>query len=263
MKKKYLAVIIGIFLLNVSCGTINNAVNSITNKSSAQAKSPSGDIPSNVKNAKPDAHAAEETSIILSVYSDDLSSVNGGVFFGKEQFRVEAVAEKVNQLLQKTPAEKQLIYLNAGNRVSNKTIALIFDILRKQNIENVALVVFPQVKTGAAFHILKVKTLPEPKDEVNPTEMEEYSKRTFLTMNKDGKINFAKFDAKKGYQPDKEEIKPEELEAKINERFAGKTDKRIYLKAARSNNYTQVVQMIDASTGAGAEVYLVIDDLSE
>ncbi len=261
MKNIYLAVIISIFLLNVSCGTINNAVNSIKNKSSAQAKYPSGDIPSNVKNAKPDPHAAEETSIILGIYYDDLSSVNGGVYFGKEQYAIETVAEKVNQLLQKTPAEKQLIYLNATSRVTNGTIARIFDILRKQNIENIALVVFPQVKTDAAFHVLKVKTLPEPKDE--PADIEEYSKRTFLTMKKDGKINFVKFDAKSGYQPDKTEIKPEELEAKINERLVGKTDKRIYIKAARSNNYTQVVQMIDVAAGAGAEVYLVIDDLSD
>ena len=173
------------------------------------------------------------------------------------------------------PAERQLIYLNASASLKYLRVVRIVDTLRKENIENLSLIVLPEVKTDAPFHILKVKLLPEPKEDESTNSPDSWDKLTVLDLQKDGKISFAKYDEKQGFKPDKAEIKSEELEAKIKQLFKEREekkvfrqgtndiDKRIYIKATKSNEFTQVVRMIDAATGAGAEVYLVIDDLAE
>lgn len=269
MKKINLIVILSALVLNISCGSIKTAVNTVTNNNPVKSKLVPTDNPRNVKNAKPDAHAAEETAIIVSLLYGDT------IYIGAEQYPLDTVNYKIKGLIEKTPAERQLIYLNASGSLKYLPVVRMVDTLRKENIENLSLIVLPEVKTDAPFHVLKVKLMPEPKDEDTTNSPDAPHKLTYLNLQKDRKISFAKYDEKYDFKPDKEEIKAEELEAKIRQLFkereekkifrqgANEIDKRIYIKATKSNEFSQVVQMIDAATGAGADVYLVIDDLSE
>lgn len=269
MKKITLILIISALLLNISCDSIKNAVNKATNTNPVKSKFTPTDNPRNMKNAKPDAHVAEETAIIVSLLYGDT------IYIGEEQFAIETVNYKIKGLIEKTPAERQLIYLNASGSLKYLPVVRIVDTLRKENIENLGLIVLPEVKTDAPFHVLKVKLMPEPKDEDTTNSPDAPHKLTYLNIQKDRRISFAKYDEKYNFKPDKEAMKPEEIEAKIKQLFkeredkkifrqgTNEIDKRIYIKATKSNEFSQIVQMIDAATGAGAEVYLQIDDLDE
>ena len=267
MKKISATIILSMLWLTASCSSITNAVNTATNNNPTALKAPYGNNPGYIKNAKPDTHAAEDSSIIVRVESDEISSIgNGGVLVNGDRFLIDTVGEKLRKLFEKTPAERQLIYLDASRYIKIKTLAEVVHVIRKENVENIALVVTPENKRGVTFDVLKVKVMPEPQpeDDISPTEL---SKRAYLNLSKDGKIHFAGYDAKNyGLNIEKEEIKPEEMQAKIQERFSkqtGETDKRIFIKGSRSLQYDQIAKMVDAAAGAGAEVYLVIDDLEE
>lgn len=269
MKKINLLIILSALLLNISCDSIKTAVNTATNNNPVKSKFALTDNPRNVKNAKPDAHAAEETAIIVSLLYGDT------IYIGAEQYPLDTVNYKIKELIEKTPTERQLIYLNASGSLKYLSVVRIVDTLRKENIENLSLIVLPEVKTDVPFQVLKVKLMPEPKDEDISNSPDAPHKLTYLNMQKDDKISFAKYDEKYNFKLDKEEIKLEELEAKIKQLFkereekkifrqgTNEIDKRIYIKATKSNGFTQIVRMIDAATGAGAEVYLQIDDLEE
>ena len=269
MKKITFMIILSAFLLNVSCNSIKNAFNTVTNDNPVKSKYVPTDIPRNVKNAKPDAHAAEETAIIVSLFYGDT------IYIGLEQFPRETVGEKIKALIAKTPAESQNIYLNASASLKYLPVIQMINQFRKNDFEQVNFIVLPEVKTDAPFHVLKVKLMPEPKDSDTNDSPFSYNKLTFLILQKDGKLSFAKYDEKFVLKPDKEEIKPEDAEAKIKQLLkereekkifragTNEIDKRIFIKATKSNEYAQVVRMIDAATGAGAEVYLQIDDLAE
>ena len=267
MKKITLTIIIAMLWLNISCGGFKSAINTPANGPATSMKAPSGNIPSYIKNAKPDTHAAEASSIVVRVDSDETTSPTAsGLLINGERYPIDTGSEQLKKLLEKTPAERQLIYLDASRDLKISTIARVVDMIRMGNVENFALVVQPEGKKGVSFDILKVKVLPKP-DMYDETPSTDLSKRTYVNMSKDGKINFARYDAKTfELKPEKEEIKSEELEAKIKELLSkgtGETDKRIFIKGSRSLLYDQIAKMIDAATGAGAEVYFVIDDLTE
>ncbi len=267
MKTINLILILSTLLLNISCDSIKNAVNTATNKNNVKLKFTLTDNPRNVKNAKPDAHAAEDTAIVVTVaYAETY-------FIGIEQFPLDTVGYKIKTLIEKTPAERENIYLNVSDSVKYLPFLKMVHTLRLNDIEQINLIVLPEVKTDAPFYVLKVKLMPEPKDEV--VEDEEYYKMTIINLSKDGKINFARNDKKTYFTLDKEEIKPEEAEAKIKQKLkereekkvlrtgTNEIDKRIYIKATKSSNYGQVVKLVDAATGAGADVYLEIDGLPD
>lgn len=267
MKTITLIIILSALLLNISCDSIKNAVNTATNKNPVKLKFALTDNPRNVKNAKPDAHPGEETAIVVTVAYPET------YYIGLEETAVEMVSFRIKSLLEKSPAERENIYLNVSASVQYLPFVKMVDKLRLNDIKQINLIVLPEVKTDAPFHVLKVKLMPEPKD--SETDDEEFYKMTILNLSKDGKINFARNDKKTYFTLDKEEIKPEDAEAKIKQFLkereekkvlrtgTNEVDKRIYIKATKSSNYEQVVKLVDAATGAGADVYLQIDDLSD
>ena len=77
-KKITLILIISVVLLNISCDNIKTAVNTVTNNNPVKSKFVPTDNPRNMKNAKPDAHVAKETAIIISLLYDD------SIYIGEE-----------------------------------------------------------------------------------------------------------------------------------------------------------------------------------
>lgn len=265
MKKITLIFIISAMLTTISCSSIRTALNS-GNTNSAKSKYVYTGHPNNIKNAKSDAHTGDETAIFVTIPSKE------NYYVGKEMYSLDVVGEYVKKLLDKTPAEKQLVYLNADERLEYIEAVKVIDSLRKLDIENLGLIVSAEtstVRVEPPFHVLKVKVSSEPKE----IEDEDWYEKNYLNMTKDGKISFARYDKKVGFKPDKAEIKPEELEAQTKQFFkdqeekkifrkgTNEIDKRIFIRATRATLYRQVVQMVDAAIGAGADVYLQIDDL--
>lgn len=269
MKKTTWIILILTLLLSVSCDSIKNAVNTASNNDQTKAKYKYVTHPNNVKNAKSDAHTADETAIICSLFGEDLYYVGE-----KGPFDAQFFGGTLLQIIDKNPAEKQKIYVNIGHDIGIGEVARMIDVIRLNDIDKLGLIVSAEASTVKAippFHILNVKIMPELK--IDDTD-DLWLQMTLLNLSKDGKIHFAKFEKNSGFKNDKTEIKTEEVEAKVKEllkeredkkfylKGTSEVDKRIYIRATRSNNYGEALKLIDAATGAGAEVYFMIDDLS-
>lgn len=250
MRKLFLIIMTLAILPNVSCDTSNSG-------SSIKSKFKVSDVPQNVKNAKSELNATKESAIIVTLAPEKMT------FIGENEYPFEQFGWYLNKLLEKTPAERQMIYLMASRSAEYAEVVSLLHLIRREKVENIGLIVSSEAKPNELFHVLKVKLMPEPKIEDSPEALSSL----YLNVQKDGKISFGRYE-EEGFKYDKDEIKPEELEAKIKQALKeregkNETDKRIYVKATKQNQYAQIIRAVDASTGAGAEVYFVLDDLSD
>jgi biopolymer transport protein ExbD len=253
MNKVKLCALLLALLVSVSCTQMKTAVNIISDKPYEQPKMPIADVPQNNQNAVADEHLGDAKAIVVSV------TVGRTLYLADLEYPREVLGEVIAKRLRENPSEKQLIYLNSDRFTEYGEIVQALDIIRKSKIENIGLRVAPKSDNAKQFHILKVKISPEPTED----DTTDYTKNQILNLDKEGKINFVGYDKNLTIKIEKPEIKPEELAAKITERLKNKPDKTLYIKAARSNRYSDVVRLVDAAAGAGASVILQIDDLYE
>ncbi len=247
-KLKFLFLCLSISL-SISCTRIMPGGDTTGDKN---AKIPITNRPNEIKNSSPDAHAADAKAIIVSV-------LGGNTFYvGAETYEKALVSEYVKKMLDANPSERQLIYLNADGTAEYGSIVEALDNIRKNKVENIGLLV-SAAKNDTQSSILKVKIPAE--SEIDDTEKQK--KYPFLQLDKDGKINFAKFDANKGLITDKPEVKLDEVGGKLSQMLKEKPDKTVRIKASRSTRYNEIVHLVDAAAGAGATtIYLELDDLS-
>jgi biopolymer transport protein ExbD len=248
-KVKFCALFLAL-LVSVSCSQMKTAVNIINDKPFEQPKMPITDVPRTNENAVPDAHLGDEKAIVVSVLTGDR------FYVADSEFPLEELRYSIDRRLSENPSEKQLIYLSADSLVDYGQVVKALDIIRRTGAENIGLRVMQKEGTKE-YHILKVKLMPEPKE----SDTTDYTKNQILQIDKEGKIYFAAYDKNYEIKNEKPEIKPEELTAKITERFKDKPDKTLYIKALRSTNYMNVVRLVNAAAGARANVFLQIDDL--
>ncbi len=255
MKKYKLLILIITLSLTFSCASLNNAVNSVTDKNPVKSKSKPADIPKDIQHATADPHAAEEKAIIVTLPSGT------DIYVGNEQYSREELGYTVKNLLDKAPGERGLIYVNASSNLKYGDFISALDILRREKIEDIRLLVSPAAKTGTPFSALKIKMAPEPTDDA---VFEEPSPLTLVvSIDNKGKIKL-----------NKEEVKAEEIKDKIAQilkqreadgifrKGTNDIEKTVTIKSAKSNNYAAVVRSIDSVTGAGAApVFVQLDDL--
>jgi biopolymer transport protein ExbD len=221
-------------------------------------------VPKNIQNAKPDAHFSDEKAIVVSVMNDNRFLV------GNDQFDGYDLQSRIKKLLEKNPSEKQLIYLNADIYVEYGDVVRVLDTIRRTDAESVGLIVEPATSADKKQQVLKVKYLPEPKEDDPPDLLD---KRLVINLQKDGKIKLGRLD-KYAFKPSGTELPEAEIagklttmlkeneEKKINLKGTSEIDRTVFVKATRANRYGEVARLIDAATGAGAtEVYLLLDDL--
>jgi biopolymer transport protein ExbD len=225
---------------------------------------PFASVPKNIQNSKPDSHFADEKAIVVTL-------MPGRRFFvGDEEFSIEIVREIIEKQFEKNPSEKQLIYLNADANAEYGSIVQALDVMRRSNPENVGLIVEPANGADKKLQVLKVKYLPEPKDDDAPELLD---RRLVINLQKDGKIKLGRFD-KYAFKPATPEVAEAEAggrlasllkeneEKKINLKGTGDIDRTVFVKATRANRYGEVARLVDAAAGAGAsEIYLLLDDL--
>jgi biopolymer transport protein ExbD len=230
-----------------------------------QPNHPYVSVPKNINHAKPDAHFSDEKAIVVSVMSGSRYLV------GNDQFEGSDLRSQIEKLLEKTPSEKQLIYLNADIYTEYDDVVKVLDTIRRTGVENIGLLVEPAA--GGAdnkMQVLKVKIPAEPRPE-DPLDL--LDKRLVINLQKDGKIKLGRFD-NYAFKPSTPEVAEAEVggklapmlreneEKKINLKGTGEIDKTVFVKATRANDYGKVARIVDAASGAGAsEVYLLLDDL--
>lgn len=192
------------------------------------------------------------------------------LYVGDEQYPREVVGEIIGKRLRENPSERQLIYLNADTSAEYGGIVEALDIIRRQDIENIGLMVEPASGADRKLQILKIKIPAEPKETDSPDLLD---RRLVINLQKDGKIKLGRFD-KFAFKPAAPEIKEAEVagkltqmlkeneEKKVTIKGANEIDRTVFIKATRANRYAEVARLADAANGAGAtEVYLMLDDL--
>lgn len=256
MKKVQFALLIFILLLTISsCSAIKSVLKAEKDKNPVKSKFIAVDTPANVINASPDNHAGQESAIIVSVPSNDEIYING------ERFAMESVSEKLDSLFKKDSSERQMIYLNGSFSNEYGSIVRTLDLVRKTNPDNIGLFVRPSAKTDAPFNILKIKVPPEPKMEDGDKKPNPYA--LVINMGKDDKIKLNGEDTNdEGIKSKLGQIFKERESKGIFREGTNEIEKTVTIKSVRSNNYGEVVKIIDVVTGTGASVvYLQVDDL--
>jgi biopolymer transport protein ExbD len=252
MNKLKFIFLVSILSLSIACSPIKTVVGKLagTNKAPEQTVPPAA-LTMDVKNSTADPHVEDEKAIVIT------ARYGGQYYFGEDQYPSEIMGEKLNSLLEKNPSERQLIYLNADSTNKYGDLVRVLDRVRTSKVENIGLIVASNGKAESGYHVLKVKILPEPKvDDLNWD-----SNAQILDLQKEGKINFVKVDKKDSSKQDKKEIKPEEIGSYLSKVMSESGDKTIRIKAAHSTRYDGLVHLVDAAVGAGATVYLQLDDL--
>jgi biopolymer transport protein ExbD len=225
---------------------------------------PPANVPKNIRNAKPDAHFADEKAIVVSVLPHD------NLYVGDDQYAPEIVREAIEKRLGKNPSEKQLIYLNTDFSDDYGNVVKVLDTIRRTGVENIGLMVEPASDADKKLQVLKVKLSAEPKED-DPADL--LDRRLVINLQKDGKIKLGRYDKYefKASTPDIAETEvgaklapllTENEEKKYNLRGTNEIDKTVFVKAPRAKRCVDVVRLVDAAVGAGAsEVYLMLDDL--
>ena len=241
------------FSLTLSCAQIKSNLNSVvSNNEPEKLGRPLVNLPKDVKNASPDAHIYDNNAVVVSVFP------GGSQFYiGNEEASREDIGYRIDDLLKKTPSERQLIYLNADSNSKYGDIVEILYKIRKNHVTNIGLI----VRGGADNQLndLKIKFEPEPN---SADDLMSLPNSLILNLQKDGKINFGKYGKDFVLVLDKQPINPADVGNQIFQAVKEKADKTVWIRPDRSSLYRDVVSSVDAAVGAGTTVFLKIDDLS-
>ena len=261
MKKLKFGLVCLILPFAFSCSMIKNAVSG--NSKQYEMKSPVVDIPRGMKNAAPAPKADDDKAIIVS------SQQSGIYYVGNDMFPIDVLGEVLAKRLEKNPDARQMIFLKAGALTECSEIAKILDVLRKDKIEDINLLVESADANQKGYSQLSVKLTSEPKMDDAPNLWANY---LLLKIDKTEKITLG--NTKDALEiKEKNELKDEtEAAAKIAEAFktraeknlkgTNETSKTIIIKSAKVTKYNTLARLVDAAKGAGAEtVLLMIDDM--
>jgi biopolymer transport protein ExbD len=264
MRKKSILAMLLFVSTAISCSLLQTPFSDSQN--TVKSKSVIVAVPKNVLHSVPDKHAAEENAIIVSLVDKEK------VYVGTESHTGHDFSYKLKDLLEKHPAEKQMIYLKADYSNQYGDVVSALDRIRSIGVENVGLIVEPSAKSDTVYNVLKAKIPAEPQ----PDDTSELWKtHLFLNLKNDKKLNFARY-TDVDFKHDKEEFNIEEIGQKLSVVFrereqksvfrpgTNEIDKSIYIRAPHKATYAEVVRLADAAAGAGASpVYLQIDALDQ
>lgn len=227
-------------------------------------------LPKGVKNAAVDPAAQNESAVIVSVPQEE------EFFVGANQYSKDDVAEKVSRLLAGQAENNRIVYLAAGHFLDYGVVANVTDSLRKEGVVRIGLLVEPAGGNGRSSLRVEIPAEPSPNDDLsklkpNPlTLVASMSKDLKLRLNQDPMGEVADlspltqkleaiFQQRKtlhAYQPG--------METRTDVPEDERLEKTVVIKATRSTTYVDVIHLIDAVKGAGANpIFLQIDDLSD
>jgi biopolymer transport protein ExbD/biopolymer transport protein TolR len=97
------------------------------------------------------------------------------------------------------------------------------------------MVITPMLQKGVNVELAKTN---------NPIAMEDADKEdaVLIAVERDGKVYF-----------DTEQISPDQLTAKVQDKIANKADKKVFIKADARARYKMVVDVVDNVRGAGVD----------
>lgn len=228
-------------------------------------------LPKRVMNAEVDPAIQQASAVIVSM------PLTQQYYVGSEQYPKDVVGEKVSQLLAGGGEPNRIVYFAGGHSLDYGEVANVIDSLRKVGVVRIGL----QVETPAGAHgpsILRVQIPPEPNINDDLSTLKPNPLTLVVSIAKDLKLKLNQEQMGAAEEPGQLTQKLTEIFQKRKEQHAYKpgletrtdlpederVEKTIVVKAQRSIRYGDVVRLIDAIKGAGANpIVLQIDDLSD
>ena len=234
-------------------------------------------LPTNSKTANSDYDLAKETSVILTLTSDNKLYEKQNRNLSDRVERTETIITKEelpaklkSSMQDKTP-DKRIVYLKCDVNATYENILQVFDIIRKSDIDKVGLVVVGEKNENDPYQInprtFEVKLPEPPTDKVN--EVVKPNPLTLVAMlEKDGKLTLNREDigaisnTKKLENMLVEIFKDREANGVFRE-GTNEVEKTVFLKVAKSSKYGDFIKLVEAVKGAGTEpIGIQIDDLN-
>ena len=173
----------------------------------------------------------------------------------RSQVPKEQLGERISRLLEGQPAAGRMVYVAAGFLVNYYSVVQILDSARKEGVNSAALLVARQPGKDAPS-VFKIQIPAEPAvDEVLPLKPDPLT--LVVSIGANDKVLLNK-------EPMGDSVDTAKLSQTLTQVFQQRKEqeKTVVIKARRSTRYGQVVRIIDAARGAGANpIVLQLDDL--
>lgn len=232
------------------------------------------EVPSNVKYADEDADIQKETSIILILASDNKIYVERKPASTDEKtenpMTREELPGKLKALMEAKTPDKRIVYLKADVNAPYETVVQLFDLIRKNDIDKVGLVIYAEKNAGNPYQIypkrFEVKLPVEMRGPQAPLKPNPLT--LVAILKKDGTIAL-------NNEPMGTLSDPDNLTAKLSNVFkerenigvfregTNEIEKTVFLQVAKSSKYGDLIKLVEAVKLSGAEpIGIQIDNLN-
>lgn len=234
------------FLLTTACG---KRAQDVTVSRTGVPEGVVVDLPRDMKNADSDPNVLKDSAVVISVPYDDEFRV------GRNTFPLGEIGDKLEHDLGGQPAAGRIVYLAASAAVDYLNVRQILDKVRMQGVNSVGLLVERQPGKDAPS-VFKIRIPAEPAvDEVLPLKPDPLALIVSIGANDKVQLN-----QKSMGDPMDTANLVQTLTQVLQQRQ--EHQKAVVIKPQRSTTYGQVVRLIDAAKGAGANpILLQLDDL--
>lgn len=267
LKSSYPAVVISLFAILMFCTACPRRPE---RQHPASNLGPPIMLPKGVTNAQSDSAAATESAVLVSV------AVDGIYYVGAEPYPFDQVGEKVSPQLSGQKDSDKIVFFAGSYNLDYGVVVKLIDALRKVGVVKIGLLVDQAGSKGRNSFRVQIPAEPNPNDDLsklkpNPlTLVASMSKDLKLRLNQDpmGEASdpttltqklagiFQQRKAVHAYQPG--------METRTDVPEDERLEKTVVIKAPRSIRYVDVIHLIDAVKGAGANpIVLQVDDLSD
>jgi biopolymer transport protein ExbD len=235
-------------------------------------------LPQNVKYANSDYGIEKESSMVLTLTSDNkLYERQSRDFPDKTEKTIsiitnEELPEKIKRSMDDKTPDRRIVYFKCDVNASFENVLQIFNIIRKADVDKVGLVVIGEKNADDPYQInplmFEVKLPANPANKTNEVVKPNPSVLLVALLEKDGKLTLNREDT--GTISD-----TKKLENKLSEIFkqrenygvfrvgSNEVEKTVFLKVSKSSKYGDFIKLVEAVKGAGAQpIGIQIDDLN-
>jgi biopolymer transport protein TolR len=92
------------------------------------------DLPKNMISPDQDEEITKDTSLVITITD------NNNFYIGKQEFPLEALADRIKSKMKDRTPDKKIVYLKADVDVRYETVVKAIDTIRKQEVDKIGLV---------------------------------------------------------------------------------------------------------------------------
>lgn len=229
-------------------------------------------LPRNVNNGDREPAVLKESAVIVSVPAEDQ------FYVGRDPVPKDVIGDMVSRRLKGQAEADRIVYVAGGAFIDYRNIVGVIDRVRREGVTRIGLLVDQQSRSSDAPSLFKVQIPAEPDVNDDLSKFKPDPLMLVVSISRDLKLQLNRESMGTAadtanltqtltrlFQSRKEQhaYKPG-METRTDVPEDERIEKTIVVKATRSNKYGDLVRLIDAIKGAGANaIVLQIDDLSD